>query len=166
MGRAPRQAPRQASRDRAAEDLEARKRASAGQLLLRAARLWNERAVARIRAQAPSAGLRVSHTALFPHLDFEGKRGTDLAARLGVTKQAVGKLVADLAAMGVVEIVPDGTDGRAKLVRFSRRRGERALRHGLAIFAEMERELAAKLGRGELRRLRSALTRVVEELGG
>jgi DNA-binding MarR family transcriptional regulator len=148
----------------AGDDLEARKRASAGQLLLRAARLWNERAVARIAADARAAGLRVSHTALFPHLDFEGVRATALAARLGVTKQAVGKLVAGLVGMGVVEVVPDSRDGRAKLVRFSRRRGERALRHGLGVLVEIERELEARLGAGELRRLRDLLARVVDEL--
>jgi DNA-binding MarR family transcriptional regulator len=152
-------------RRRAVGDLEARKRASAGQLLLRAARLWNESAIARIRARAPASRLRVSHTALFPHLDFEGRRATDLAARLGITKQAVGKLVAELAATGVVEIVPDPADGRARLVRFSRR-GERALRRGLSIFAEMERELAAKLGAAELERFRRTLARIVDEFGG
>jgi DNA-binding MarR family transcriptional regulator len=154
------------TRGGARTDLEARKRASAGQLLLRAARLWNERAVARISSDPRAAGLRISHTALFPHLDFEGTRATDLAARLGVTKQAVGKLVGDLAALGLVEVVPDAVDGRAKLVRLTRRRGERALLHGLSVFAEMERELAAKLGAAELRRLRDVLARVIEELGG
>ncbi|MEO2006862.1 MAG: hypothetical protein ABGY41_22515, partial [Candidatus Poribacteria bacterium] len=37
---------------------------------------------------------------LFPHIDFEGIRLTVLAARLGISKQAVGQLVGELQSMG------------------------------------------------------------------
>src|SRR6476469_5743919 len=98
----------------------------------KAARLANERALARAASDPARPPVRAAHTALFPHLDFEGIRLTDLAARVGVTKQAVGQLIDDLARLGMVERVADPTDRRAKRVRFSRR-GHAALLHGLGI---------------------------------
>src|SRR6476646_8524796 len=80
------------------------------QLLFKAARLANERALARAAADAQRPPVRAAHTALFPHLDFDGIRLTDLAARVGVTKQAVGQLVDDLADLGMVERISDPTD--------------------------------------------------------
>ena len=101
------------------------------QLLFKAARLANERALARAAADAQRPPVRAAHTALFPHLDFDGIRLTDLASRVGVTKQAVGQLVDDLAALGMVERISDPTDKRAKRVRFSRR-GRNEFCHGVS----------------------------------
>ena len=70
-------------------EIEAAKRVSAGHLLLKAARLLNERATARVREVA-RVEFRTPHTALLPHIDFEGTRLTELAARVGTSKQAVG----------------------------------------------------------------------------
>src|SRR5947207_6324769 len=91
------------------------------QLLFKAARLANERALARLAADPARPPVRAAHTALFPHLDFDGIRLTDLAARVGVTKQAIGPLIDDLAALGMVERIGDPADKRAKRIRFSRR---------------------------------------------
>src|SRR5689334_14526247 len=111
-------------------DVERAKAASTLQLLFRAARLLDERAVARVAKEAPGGiRMRTAHTALLPHLDFEGVRLTDLARKLEVSKQAVGPLVDELEAMGVVERIADPDDGRAKRVRFSRK-GHAALLHG------------------------------------
>src|SRR3712207_4543485 len=119
--------------------LEAAKRASLGQLLLKGARLLDEQALARVRART-GRDVRPSHTALLPHVDLEGTRLTTLAARLGVTKQAAGQAVAELQQMGMLETVADPTDGRAKLVRFSAR-GRRGLLEGIAVLRELEAEL-------------------------
>ena len=70
----------------------------------------------------------------------------DLAARVGVSKQAVGQLVDDLESMGVVERVPDPEDGRARRVRFTRR-GFQALLHGVGVLDRLEQQLAAAIGR-------------------
>src|SRR5919198_6016329 len=93
--------------------LEQLKRESTGQLLLKCARLLDERAVARIRrAGAPT--LRPAHTRLLPHIDQEGTRLTELARRVGITKQAVGQLVDEMVEMGTLAIEPDPADGRAR----------------------------------------------------
>lgn len=142
--------------------LEAAKRASVAQLLFKAARLINEAAVARVQGLG-APGLRVSHTALFPHIDLEGTRPSVLAARLGVSRPAVGKLVADLEAMGVVERVPDPQDGRAFLVCFSAA-GRAALFHGLGVLRALEAELVATVGEARWAALHEALLVLVPAL--
>ena len=89
--------------------------------------------------------MRPAHTRLFPHLDFDGVRGTTLAAKLGVTKQAVAPLVADLVAWGICEQVPDPTDGRASLIRFAPD-GLQGLMHGLSVLAGIEAEVTRRVG--------------------
>ena len=133
------------------------------QLLFKAARLCNERALARAASDQARPPVRPAHTALFPHLDFEGIRLTDLAARVGTTKQAVGQLVDDLVGLGMVERIGDPADKRAKLVRFSRR-GHAALMHGLGILREVEAGLAEAIGRRRMRELHATLDLVIAAL--
>ncbi|MEE3329109.1 MAG: hypothetical protein VX252_17370, partial [Myxococcota bacterium] len=73
------------SRQQLEQDFEAAKRASTGQLLIRTARLFNDRAVAQGRTLR-GIRLRPAHPALFPHLSLEGTRMTTLAEKLGITK--------------------------------------------------------------------------------
>ena len=90
---------------------------------------------------------------------LEGTRLTDLAQRVGVSKQAAGQLVDELVELGVLERHPDPADGRAKLISFTREHG-RDLFSGLALLGEVEEELAEALGAqrwGELRRGLEAL---------
>jgi len=144
-------------------ELAAKKLASPAQLLFRgpprpgsrAARSLDRQALRRVEAKTGLV-LRPAHTALFPHVDLEGTRPTELARRLGVSKQAVHPLVEELVAMGVFERAPDPRDARATLVRWSNPRG-RSLLDGLAALGELERELAAVLGARRLRELGATL---------
>jgi DNA-binding MarR family transcriptional regulator len=138
------------------ETLEQLKRQSLGQLLFKCARLFNERAIERVNRGAGQPTLRPSHTNLFPHLDFKGTRLTDLARKLGVSKQAVGQTVADLEQMGVVESVADPTDARAKLVRFTKRGGE-SIAYGLQVLNTIEQELTPSVGQAHMLALHEAL---------
>ncbi|MEN8181505.1 MAG: MarR family transcriptional regulator [Myxococcota bacterium] len=135
-----------------------------GQLLFRAARLFNERAVARVREEGQPA-LRVAHTRLLPHIDLGGTRLTELARRAGVTKQAVGPLVAELEAFGVLRREPDPADGRARRVCFTEG-GRRALLHGLAVLGTLEGDLREQLGSARLAQLRGDLETLVDALEG
>ncbi|MCR9164892.1 MAG: MarR family winged helix-turn-helix transcriptional regulator [Nannocystaceae bacterium] len=145
------------------EEFELRKRSSLGQVLMKAARLLNEQAIDRVRARTEQ-DLRPAHTAVFPHIDLEGTRLTVLAARMGMSKQAVGQLVGELEAMEVVERVPDPSDGRAKLVRFCQRDGKLVLFEGLAVLIEFEAELAEQLGRERIDALHAQLTALLDVL--
>ena len=137
--------------------LEQRKRASALQLLLRCARRVDEQAVARIRA-ASGRPVRTAHTALLPHIDLDGTRVTEIARRLGVTKQAVAPLVDELVAWGVLEKVADPADARARRVRFAG--GGAALLPGLDVLQAFEQELAGTLGEAWPAELRDLLLRL------
>ena len=139
------------------DTIEAAKQASTAQLLFRVSRLVNDRSLARLRA-ATGHEIRAAHTNLFPHLDLDGTRLTVLAARVGVSKQAVGQLVDELEHMGALERVPDPKDGRAKLIRFAQPPdGEHGILAGLRILGEVESELETHVGAETWRGLRSAL---------
>ncbi len=143
--------------------LERAKRGSISQLLFKCARLLNETALARARERS-GLDVRPAHTTIFPHLDLEGTRLTELARRLGVSKQAAGQLVDELVEMGVLERVPDPVDARAKLIRFGRRRGGLALMEGLAVLGEIEGKLADELGRQRIDALHETLLRLLAVL--
>jgi DNA-binding MarR family transcriptional regulator len=136
---------------------------SPGQLLVKCARLLNDQALARMRTRAGAPRLRPSHAALLPHLDLEGTRLTDLAARMGVTKQAVGQLVEEMEQMGVLTRTTDEEDRRAKRVRFSTR-GKRGSLQGAGILGEIEQELTATLGQKPMSSLQAILTDLLEVL--
>jgi DNA-binding MarR family transcriptional regulator len=131
------------------------------ELLMRAARLVNERAIERI--QARGGRLRIAHTTLFPHITSRGVRLTEIAEKLGVTKQAVGPLVDDLEREGMVERIDDPDDKRAKLIRWTKK-GERALVHGLGVLAELEREVTPSVGKTRLAELATTLDALIDAL--
>jgi DNA-binding MarR family transcriptional regulator len=91
-----------------------------------------------------------------PHIALEGTRMSELAERLGVSKQAVTQLVDELEGFGVVERVPDPEDARARRVVFTAR-GRAGFFEGLATLGELERELAGVIGGEPMAALRAAL---------
>lgn len=139
------------------EALDAAKARSTAQVLFKAARLVNDLALARIRS-ATGQQLRPSHTALFPHIDLEGTRLTEIARRVGVSKQAVAQRVSELVEMGTLERVPDPTDGRARLVRFAIQDGEHSILAGLRMLGALEAELAHEVGPARWAELHDTLT--------
>ena len=63
------------------------------------------------------ADLRPAHSAVFMGVGSEGVRISELAERAGMTKQSMGALVGYLEQRGYVSVTPDPRDGRAKIVR-------------------------------------------------
>ncbi|MEM6931354.1 MAG: helix-turn-helix domain-containing protein [Myxococcota bacterium] len=121
-------------------------RSSFGQVLLRAARLVDHRALAYIRDQPGAPDIRPAHTRLFPFIPFAGGiRATSIASELGVTKQAISPLVQDLVTWGLVEQVPDPGDGRARLLRWTAR-GRQHILTGLDVLGRVEAPWRAEVG--------------------
>ena len=60
-----------------------------------------------------------AHIHITRHLELQGTRLTDLAARAGMTKQAMATLVGQCEAWGMVERLDDPADARAKRIRFT-----------------------------------------------
>lgn len=119
----------------------------------------NERAIAAARVAHELPKLRAAHMALFPHLDLEGTRSTELARRMDISKQAVGQLLDELEDFGVIERTRDPVDGRARLVRLTGR-GQRAMLLGLETLINVEAEIAAQLGKRSMADLRRILLKL------
>lgn len=60
-----------------------------------------------------------AHIHITRHLALDGSRLTELAVQAGMSKQAMGKLVDQCDAWGLVKRTPDARDARARLVRFT-----------------------------------------------
>ncbi|GAA2071540.1 MarR family winged helix-turn-helix transcriptional regulator [Streptomyces albiaxialis] len=90
----------------------------------------------------------------------EGVTASELGRRLGVSKQAAGKTVDRLAALGYAERVDDAADARRKRVRLTPR-GLDALALSAEVFEELRGRWAATLGAERLREVEDALEAVV-----
>ena len=100
-----------------------------GRLMGHALRRFDAR-VLELMARSAQAPLALSHLAardqvgaaivhITRHLDLGGSRLTALAARAGMTKQAMGDLVDQCAAWGLVRREPDPLDARARRIAFT-----------------------------------------------
>ena len=68
---------------------------------------------------AARGSLSASHIQITRHLPLQGARLTDLAKRAGISKQAMGKLVVQCEAWGLVARGDDPRDARASRVAFT-----------------------------------------------
>jgi len=72
-------------------------------------------------AEQGHPGLSPSYGYALQSVGRDGATASEIGRRLGVSKQAAGKTVEKLEALGYVERVDDPQDGRRKLVRLSPR---------------------------------------------
>ncbi len=68
---------------------------------------------------AARAQVSAAHIHITRHLERQGTRLTDLAQKAGMSKQAMGDLVDQCDAWGLVTREPDPRDARARVVRFT-----------------------------------------------
>ncbi len=132
-----------------------------GRLLLEAQRGFSENFLRRLRASSPQARtITLTHVNIIAQIPAEGVRITVLAVRVGMTKQAVGQFLRDMDANGLIERVPDPTDGRATSVRFSEL-GRQVMRDSLGIKDAIESEYRALLGDQAVETLLHALIAII-----
>ena len=84
----------------------------------------------------------------------------DLAALLGVTKQAASKLVGAMDDAGYVRRTTDADDARAKNIALAPR-GVKLLKAVESIYSDLEAEWAATIGESAIARMRRDLSRVL-----
>ena len=106
--------------------------------------------------------LRPGHGCVFGTIDPEGSRLTDLAERAGMTKQTVGEVTSDLEKLGYVERVPDPSDGRAKIIRLTKR-GHAAHAIGSGLIEDIERDWGERFGAERVAALRELLEEIAAE---
>jgi DNA-binding MarR family transcriptional regulator len=98
------------------------------------------------RAQEAGYGdIREAHLQVFGSIDWAGTRLTELAARSNMTRPAMAELVDELQQAGYLERRPDPSDGRAKLIRPTRK-GRRALAQALRAVEDIEHGYAEAVG--------------------
>jgi DNA-binding MarR family transcriptional regulator len=63
--------------------------------------------------------LSAAHVALWRYPGLEGVRPSQLADRVGITKQSINDLLGHLEGRGYLLRVPDAVDGRARVIRLT-----------------------------------------------
>lgn len=87
--------------------------------LLNNARTRFDQRILQILSENGHKEVRYSHFHLTRNLDITGTIAAELAKRAGMTKQAMGQIIAQCEKLGIVERVADTRDRRAKIVRFN-----------------------------------------------
>lgn len=109
------------------------------------------------RTPAVPRGLRSSQLRLLSMTPVEGMRVTDLAERVGMTKQALGEFANDLEQRGLLETVRDPADKRVRILRPTPR-GRKAVEASQSVIDELEREWRRRLGARKWDQLRTLLS--------
>jgi DNA-binding MarR family transcriptional regulator len=134
-----------------------------GRLLLFAFSEYETRVLDAYRA-AGYPDVRQVHFSVTRHIDtVAGSRVGDLAARAGITKAAMGQLVAECARLDLVSLSSDPSDGRAKVVRLTKR-GHELLSVTQRCSKQIEAEFTAAIGAKKFGALREGLVALREEL--
>jgi DNA-binding MarR family transcriptional regulator len=126
-----------------------------GRLLGHAARRFDER-VLHLMAHnidvplalsnlAARAQVSAAHIHITRHLELQGTRLTTLADKAGMSKQAMGDLVDQCEAWGLVTREPDPRDARARIVKFTPT-GLAWLQAFKDAVAQAEKEFRAEVG--------------------
>jgi DNA-binding MarR family transcriptional regulator len=100
--------------------------------------------------------LRPTHFRLLRYPGLDGVRPTELAERLGTSKQAVNPLINDLERWGYLERRPDPTDQRGRVLSLTER-GRELMATIKDLHAKIEADWEADLGRRRYQTLRRAL---------
>jgi DNA-binding MarR family transcriptional regulator len=131
------------------------------QLLLRASRIVNRHVVEGLHARGYTT-LRSTHTTLLSNIDLAGSSVTVAADRAGITKQAMGRLAAELETAGYIRVRSDPRDARVRILELTRT-GKRLMLDSLEVMTALERCYASALGQDRLAGILQGLSDFVEE---
>lgn len=101
-------------------------------------------------------GARPAHGFAMQAIGPDGATASDIGRRLGVSKQAAGKTVDRLVALGYAERAGDPADARRRLVRITPL-GHEMLARSAAIFDRLRAQWAQTLGEQRLRAIEDGL---------
>jgi len=134
-----------------------------GRLLLLSFRLF-ERAFQRHAGDHGFGEIRMSHLPILRNIREEGSRTTEIAELSNLTKQAVGIVTNELEGMRYIKRFPDPMDGRAKLVRFTKK-GLDFMAALPTILRDTEKEMGSGIGEENYRHLNQLLIDLVVSFG-
>ena len=148
---------------RASDSIEKKRSRNMRQLLLRTSRIVNRHVVEGLLARGYS-GLRATHTALLSNIDLAGSSVTEAAERAGITKQAMGRLAAELEEAGYIRIEADPADARVRVLSLTTQ-GKALMLDSFDVMAELEHRYAGMIGQKKLTALLGALSAFIAHVG-
>jgi DNA-binding MarR family transcriptional regulator len=104
-----------------------------------------------------------AHMKIFPVLNPQGVRVTQMAEQLQTSKQALSKLIDDLERLGYLTRIPDEGDGRAKIVMLTAS-GQALIQDGASVRDKLETECLAALPEQDRPRIHAALAQLAKAL--
>src|SRR5215471_17193452 len=119
------------------------------QLLLRAIRIVNRHVVEGLHARGYK-NLRSTHTTLLSNMPLAGGSISETAERAGITKQAMGRLAAELEQAGYIRVAADASDGRIRMLELTEE-GTKLMLDSLEVMSSLEERYAELIGRDRLR---------------
>lgn len=108
-------------------------------------------------------GVRPAYSAVLRNLPAGGARVSELAVRAGMAKQSMGYLVEQMAAAGLVQVVPDAQDRRANTVCLTPR-GHEVVQLALELSRQYEAHFGTLLGERKMAQLRALLEELATQL--
>ncbi|CAM5265249.1 hypothetical protein STENM36S_07247 [Streptomyces tendae] len=124
--------------------------------LLGDARRWFDEALLAALDEAGASHVSLTQLGLFSVLDEDGTTVSELARRMGVTRQTAHQAVHGLVHLGLLEQAPDPASARRRLIRRTPK-GRRAHRQANLVLERLEEALAERIGRDTVAALRAAL---------
>jgi DNA-binding MarR family transcriptional regulator len=123
-----------------------------------AAATWKEKFAAEMVA-AGHDWYAEARSSVVPYVGLNGTRQADIVARMGLSKQAVQQLIADLEQSGILRRDPDPNDGRGKIVLFTEK-GLAAQRDSQKAKKKVEAEIRTLLGDTDFAQLMVILKKI------
>ncbi len=126
------------------------------ELLLFQAFLWMDESLQSTLKQNGFPAMGRSQSMILLAVETGVKRPVRLARLMGVSRQAIKVQLQELAALGVLELVPDPSDGRAKIIRIQKQ-AQPLIEVARQSLRACEAKLATRIGGAQLAALRAAL---------
>ncbi|MFE0674651.1 MarR family winged helix-turn-helix transcriptional regulator [Streptomyces sp. NPDC058867] len=126
--------------------------------LLGEARRWFEEGLLAALEAGRTEPVSMTQLQLFAVLDEDGTTVSELARRMGVTRQTAHQAAHGLVAAGLLEQAPHPGSARQKLIRRTAA-GRRAHEEATALLDDLERRLAARIGQASMLALREILAK-------
>ena len=103
------------------------------------------------------------HVGMFRYPTAEGRRPSELAELLQITKQSVNDLLRDMETRGYLELTPDATDGRARIIRLTEK-GHHLEQIVHEAAGAVDQQIATCLGSRRYEAFMSSLNEIVERI--
>ncbi len=126
-----------------------------GRMLLKLERKFTRQVLDKL-AQDGLDDITLRHFVVIPYIDEGGIRAVEIARQVGISKQAVSKLVDELLQKGYVSLKADPDDGRASLV-YMNAKGNDFLRRAIEHTKQVESSWQEVVGEKEFKVMKQAM---------